>query len=260
MEFEKYSGLGNDFIITQEDLSKEDVMKYCRRRMSIGADGVIVLQKKDENFYMHFYNADGSLASMCGNGIRCYTHYLYNHGLVSKDDEILIDTLSGIKKIRIIKAQENDFWVSVDMNKAINTTEIKTINALDKSFEYVYTFTGTDHVVIYVDKEELNEEFVTKYGKNIEQNKEVFPKGTNVNFVYVKSSEEVEIMTFERGAGLTLACGTGASAVGYISNLLGKTGTKIKAKLLGGPLEIELKNDTIYMNGPSEMIYKGSVK
>ncbi|CAM3059127.1 diaminopimelate epimerase [Streptobacillus felis] len=260
MEFEKYSGLGNDFIITKEELSIEEVVKYCERRKSIGADGIIILKKKEENYYMHFYNADGSLASMCGNGIRCYVHYLYNHNLVSKDDEILIDTLSGIKKIRIINDDKNDFWVSVDMNKAINTTEIKEIKALDRKFEYIYTFTGTDHVVIYIDKEDLNEEFVIKYGKNIEQNKEVFPKGTNVNFVYVKNMDEVEIMTFERGAGLTLACGTGASAVGYISNKLGKTNEKIKAKLLGGNLEIELKNDTIYMNGPSELIYKGSVE
>ncbi|CAM3076018.1 diaminopimelate epimerase [Streptobacillus ratti] len=260
MEFEKYSGLGNDFIITEEDLSSNDVIKYCERRKSIGADGVIILKKKNEKFYMHFYNADGSLASMCGNGIRCYTHYLYNHNLISKDDEILIDTLSGIKKIRIIKAEKDDFCVSVDMGSAINTTEIRTIKAIDRTFEYIYTFTGTDHVVIFIDKEELNEDFVIKYGKSIEENKEVFPKGTNVNFVYVKNSEEVNIMTFERGAGLTLACGTGASAVALISNMLSKTNNKVKTYLLGGTLEIEIKNDTIFMNGPSEMIYKGSVK
>ncbi|WP_081258272.1 diaminopimelate epimerase [Streptobacillus moniliformis] len=260
MEFEKYSGLGNDFIITEKDLTVEEIVKYCKRRKSIGADGVIILKKKNENFYMHFYNADGSLAAMCGNGIRCYAHYLYNHNLVSKDDEILIDTLSGIKKIRIINTEKDNFLVSVDMNAAINTTEIKTIEAIDRTFKYIYTFTGTDHVVIFVDKEELNEDFVTKYGKNIEQNKEVFPKGTNVNFVYVRNREEVDVITFERGAGLTLACGTGASAVGYVSNMLGKTGNKVKVNLLGGSLEIEIKDGTIFMNGISEMIYKGSVK
>ncbi len=260
MEFEKYSGLGNDFIITKEDLGPADVIKYCKRKKSIGADGLIVLKKKDENFYMKFYNADGSVAPMCGNGIRCFTHYLYNHNLISKYEEILIDTLAGIKKTRITRAKEDDFWVLVDMGKAINTTEVRTIKAIDRTFEYIYTFTGTDHVVIFVDKEELNEDFVIKYGKNIESNKEVFPKGTNVNFAYIKNREEVDSITFERGAGLTLACGTGASAVGFISNMLGKTNNKVKVNLLGGTLEIEIKDNTIFMNGLSEMIYKGSAR
>lgn len=116
--FEKYNGLGNDFIILSQEIEKEKIIKLCDRKFGIGADGLIVLQKKDENYFMKFFNQDGSIASMCGNGIRCYAHYLYNKELIKKDKEILIDTLAGIKKIKIIS--ENPFEVKVLREKRKN--------------------------------------------------------------------------------------------------------------------------------------------
>lgn len=106
LTFEKYNGLGNDFIIVSKNLEVKDIIKLCDRRFGIGADGLIILDKKDNIYFMKFFNQDGSIASMCGNGIRCYTHYLYNKNLIEKNKIIKINTLSGIKKVKILDEKE----------------------------------------------------------------------------------------------------------------------------------------------------------
>lgn len=258
MEFEKYNGLGNDFIIVEENLSVEEVRKLCQRRFGIGADGLIVATKKNENYYMHFYNADGSLASMCGNGIRCYTHYLYNKKYI-RGNNIKIDTLSGIKDISFENGKE--FLVNVNMGKASNDNFNNKINILDKEFIYHYTNTGTEHIVIYLDnKNDLNEEFVNKYGSLIEQRIDLFPNEININFCYINDNKNISVITFERGVGVTYACGTGASAVAYISKLLFNTDEEVVIKLLGGNLYITTNNLGIIMKGKSEFVYKGSIE
>lgn len=257
MKFEKYNGLGNDFIITDENLSSEDIIKYCDRRFGIGADGVIILDKNNEMYNFKFFNSDGSIAKMCGNGIRCYAHYLYKNKLIS-NNKININTLSGIKEVEIF--DENDFLVKVNMGSAINTSEKLKIFALDRYFEYIYTFTGTDHIVIFVEEENFNEDFVLKYAKEIQNNKEVFKNSININFVKINDENNISVITYERGAGLTLACGTGASAAVYISNILDYINKKVKVKLLGGELDIILENNEIIMIGKSEYVYSGIIK
>ena len=259
MEFQKYTGLGNDFIITNENVSSEKVAKLCDRRFGIGADGLIVAEKRNDKFFMKFFNSDGSRAKMCGNGIRCYTQYLVENGLVDDNGNIEIDTLAGVKNIEYTKI-ENKFNVRVDMGKPqdLSLNNIIIIDGIE--YIYHYVFTGTIHIVIYVDEKKLNKEYVTKVGKIIQSNKEVFPDSINVNFVSVIDKKNIKVMTYERGAGLTLACGTGSVASAYISNVLNLTDEIVYVKLLGGILKVEKINDELYMTGLSEYIFKGSVK
>lgn len=259
MEFQKYTGLGNDFIITNENISSEKVVKLCDRRFGIGADGLIVAEKRNGKFFMKFFNSDGSRAKMCGNGIRCYTQYLVENGLVDDNGNIEIDTLAGVKNIEYTKI-DNKFNVRVDMGKPQDLSLNNIIKIEGVEYIYHYVFTGTIHIVIYVDEKNLNKEYVTKVGKIIQSNKEVFPDSINVNFVSVIDKKNIKVMTYERGAGLTLACGTGSVASAYISNVLNLTDEIVNVKLLGGILKVEKINDELYMTGLSEYIFKGSVK
>lgn len=259
MEFQKYTGLGNDFIITNENISSEKIAKLCDRRFGIGADGLIVAEKRNGKFFMKFFNSDGSRAKMCGNGIRCYTQYLVENGLVDDNGNIEIDTLAGVKNIEYTKI-ENKFNVRVDMGKPQDLSLNNIIKIEGVEYIYHYVFTGTIHIVIYVDEKNLNKEYVTKVGKIIQSNKEVFPDSINVNFVSVIDKKNIKVMTYERGAGLTLACGTGSVASAYISNVLNLTDEIVNVKLLGGILKVEKINDELYMTGLSEYIFKGSVK
>ena len=259
MEFQKYTGLGNDFIITNENISSEKVAKLCDRRFGIGADGLIVAEKRNGKFFMKFFNSDGSRAKMCGNGIRCYTQYLVENGLVDDNGNIEIDTLAGVKNIEYTKI-ENKFNVRVNMGKPQDLSLNNIIKIEGVEYIYHYVFTGTIHIVIYIDEKNLNKEYVTKVGKIIQSNKEVFPDSINVNFVSVIDKKNIKVMTYERGAGLTLACGTGSVASAYISNILNLTDEIVNVKLLGGILKVEKINDELYMTGLSEYIFKGSVK
>ena len=259
MEFQKYTGLGNDFIITNENISSEKVVKLCDRRFGVGADGLIVAEKRNGKFFMKFFNSDGSRAKMCGNGIRCYTQYLVENGLVDDNGNIEIDTLDGVKNIEYTKI-ENNFNVRVNMGKPLDLSLNNIIIIDGIEYIYHYVFTGTIHIVIYVDEKDLNKEYVTKVGKIIQSNKEVFPDSINVNFVSVIDKKNIKVMTYERGAGLTLACGTGSVASAYISNVLNLTDEIVNVKLLGGVLKIEKIDDELYMTGLSEYIFKGSVK
>ena len=259
MEFQKYTGLGNDFIITNENISSEKIVKLCDRRFGIGADGLIIAEKKADKFFMKFFNSDGSRAKMCGNGIRCYTQYLVENGLVEDNGNIEIDTLAGVKNIEYTKI-DNKFNVRVDMGKPQDLSLNNIIKIEGVEYIYHYVFTGTIHIVIYIDEKNLNKEYVTKVGKIIQSNKEVFPDSINVNFVSVIDKKNIKVMTYERGAGLTLACGTGSVASAYISNVLNLTDEIVNVELLGGILKVEKINDELYMTGLSEYIFKGSVK
>lgn len=254
--FEKYNGLGNDFIITNEEFSDYEIKKICKRRFSIGADGIIFLKFKDGLPFMDYRNADGSIAKMCGNGIRCYTHYLYNNGYIDKNkNNLTIDTLSGIKEIEYAVLEDSTFMVKVDMGKAENDNFHQKIKVFDREFEYFYTFTGTDHIVIFIDEKELKEDFVIKYGCEIEK-----LKNSNVNFVSILNRDSVKVITYERGSGLTYACGSGTVASCYVANKLNKVDKKIEAILLGGILYIEVYENKNIMIGKSEYVFNGYIE
>ncbi|WP_156286286.1 diaminopimelate epimerase [Oceanivirga salmonicida] len=249
MKFYKYHGAGNDFIIVEEKISTETIIKLCDRHFGIGADGIIIHTLKDGVPYMDFYNSDGSVAKMCGNGIRCYAHFL---DYIDEDNKI-IKTLSGDKKIE--KAGKNKYRVF--MGKAKIYFENKKI---DSNFTMDYLNTGADHVVI-LENNNFNIENIKKCAKIIGDDKINFPDNANVNLVKVIDKDNLEIITHERGVGITLACGTGAVASGYIAYKKGLVNNKFTTKLLGGKLIIEIDEDeNLYMTGEAKQVFIGEIE
>ena len=276
VKFEKYQGLGNDFIIVNEkELIEKGIPDYnefaalvCDRHSGIGADGLLILKYVANMPFMFYYNSDGSQAPMCGNGIRCFAHYIKNNNIVG-EDTFVVKVVPGDLTIETHQEEENDFWAKVNMgkpifavNKIIKTDKEEFINEKiminNEEIEISYIFMGTDHAVVFV--ENLTKVNVVELGAAIENYTELFPKKTNVNFVQVKDRKNIEIITWERGAGLTLACGTGATASSVVANYLGLVENKVNVRVPGGELIIEAngKDSDAFMTGPSEKIAEGN--
>lgn len=248
IKFSKYNGLGNDFIITDETVSSSDVKKLCDRHFGIGADGLIINKKRNGLPFMSFFNADGSVAKMCGNGIRCFAKYLE----LKNEDYSQIDTLSGIKQVEKI-----DDKYKVCLGKAQINFLDKEIELKNKKIKLNFIDTGTDHCCI-IDKE-IDFEFLEKYGKLIEKNYDIFPNGTNVNVAHILSENEMNVYTWERGVGITLACGTGAGACVYVANLKGYVKNTCIVNLLGGFVEIKIVDNDVYMTGTATKVFEGEI-
>lgn len=275
IKFEKYHGLGNDFIIfnykdliannIKEDSFSDLAIKVCDRHTGIGADGMMVLVEKENRCQMIFINSDGSIVSMCGNGIRCFSNYIYNNKILD-GTTYKVETLAGLLTLNIYPDEK--FNVKVDMGKPLLdpksipmiTSEEKFINEEIVVNGEVYKVSallmGVPHAVIFVDN--LEEIDLIGVGKAIENNP-LFPEKTNVNFVQILDVDEILVDTWERGAGHTLACGTGSCASVVIGELLGYLSSKVIVHLTLGDLTIEVK-DEVYMTGPSELIAKGKYK
>ena len=279
LKFEKYQGAGNDFVIVSEkELIEKGIPEYgefasqvCNRHFGIGADGLIILKYVASMPFMFFFNADGSQAPMCGNGIRCFSHYLVNNHLVD-GNEFVVKTVPGDLTIRVNYDEEkDDFSARVNMGKPIfnikeliNTEKEKflreKINIDGKEIEISYIFMGTDHSVIFVN--DFSDYDIDEIGKKIENYTDLFPKKVNVNFVKVYDRKRMEVITWERGAGRTLACGTGATASAVLAKTFGFVDDKVNVKVPGGQLVIEYEggeNDA-FMTGPSEKIAEGLYK
>ena len=279
LKFEKYQGAGNDFVIVSEkELIEKGIPEYgefasqvCNRHFGIGADGLIILKYVASMPFMFFFNADGSQAPMCGNGIRCFSHYLVNNHLVD-GNEFVVKTVPGDLTIRVNYDEEkDDFSARVNMGKPIfNIKELintekeqflrEKINIDGKEIEISYIFMGTDHSVIFVN--DFSDYDIDEIGKEIENYTDLFPKKVNVNFVKVYDRKRMEVITWERGAGRTLACGTGATASAVLARTFGFVDNKVNVKVPGGQLVIEYEggeNDA-FMTGPSEKIAEGLYK
>ena len=279
LKFEKYQGAGNDFVIVSEkELIEKGIPEYgefasqvCNRHFGIGADGLIILKYVASMPFMFFFNADGSQAPMCGNGIRCFSHYLVNNHLVA-GNEFVVKTVPGDLTIRVNYDEErDDFSARVNMGKPIfNIKELintekeqflrEKINIDGKEIEISYIFMGTDHSVIFVN--DFSDYDIDEIGKKIENYTDLFPKKVNVNFVKVYDRKRIEVITWERGAGRTLACGTGATASAVLARTFGFVDNKVNVKVPGGQLVIEYEggeNDA-FMTGPSEKIAEGLYK
>ena len=279
LKFEKYQGAGNDFVIVSEkELIEKGIPEYgefasqvCNRHFGIGADGLIILKYVASMPFMFFFNADGSQAPMCGNGIRCFSHYLVNNHLID-GNEFVVKTVPGDLTIRVNYDEEkDDFSARVNMGKPIfNIKELintekeqflrEKINIDGKEIEISYIFMGTDHSVIFVN--DFSDYDIDEIGKKIENYTDLFPKKVNVNFVKVYDRKRIEVITWERGAGRTLACGTGATASAVLAKTFGFVDDKVNVKVPGGQLVIEYEggeNDA-FMTGPSEKIAEGLYK
>lgn len=272
--FVKMHGCGNDFILTDfipdfENISLNDLaIKLCDRNFGIGADGLILNYPSEKaDFKMRIINSDGSEPEMCGNGIRCFARYLELSGKTEKKS-LTIETLAGIIKPELIKNDGVSF-VKVDMGEPILNPEKvpvsgfnsdSVVNQLLEVDEQKFNFTavsmGNPHCIIYVDN--LETLAFNNLGPKIESNTKVFPKKINVEFVKVEDRNNLTVKVWERGAGATLACGTGACAVLVSSVLNGHSEKKAKVHLPGGTLEIEWNDENrLIMTGPAEFVFSG---
>lgn len=278
--FVKMHGLGNDFIIPEineadlTDLS-ELAKILCDRHTGIGADGILLVCNSDrENIRMRIFNSDGTEAEMCGNGIRCFAKYVYEKKIIS-DQKFTIETLAGkiipelfiddgiVTKVRVnmntpklIDDEESLINFNDDTISNISEKLHKKILINENIFHTSSLTLGVPHSILYVD-EIVNSE-IKILGSLIEKH-ESFPKGTNVNFVKVVNDHEIIMRTWERGAGQTLACGTGSCAAGVASFLDGKTVRKITVHLELGDLEIELIDNSVFMTGPAQQVFEGRI-
>ena len=269
LHFTKMHGCGNDFVFL--DCLKNDIgslgeiaKKLCDRRFGIGADQLLTVHpSKVADFKMEIYNADGSQVEMCGNGIRCFARYVYDHGLTQKK-ELEVETLAGIIRPRLV-----DDGVEVDMGEPILEgrkipvdADGKVVNrSLDvdgKTYEITCVSMGNPHCVLHLD--DIDGLDLEKIGPRFEHHA-FFPKRVNTEFIKVVSANEVKMRVWERGAGETWACGTGACAAAVAGVLTGRTAKKVTVHLKGGNLLIEWRaNNRVYMTGGAEEVFHGSVQ
>jgi diaminopimelate epimerase len=277
MKFTKMHGAGNDYVYVNcfaetVDNPAETAIKVSNRNFGIGSDGLILIMPSDKaDVRMRMFNSDGSESEMCGNGIRCVAKYAYDHGIVNKR-EITAETGAGILSLQLFPDTDNRIdKVRVNMGPPrLTRAEIPMLgeggeqvvslplNILHTTFHITCVSMGNPHCVIYVDDVETFQ--VDKYGPLIE-NHEMFPRRTNVEFVQVISRSEVRQRTWERGAGETLACGTGASAVCVAGVLNGVTERTILNHLSGGDLELEwTEAGPVFMTGPATEVFSGEIR
>ena len=257
MKFTKMQGLGNDYLYLYGEVPEnvsELAIKYSDRHFGVGSDGLIFISpSKIADFKMSIFNADGSIAKMCGNGIRCVGKYVYEKGYT--DDTILkIETLSGIKTLKLSVVFGKVKSVSVDMGKTTVEDEI-TLTAGDREFTATPVSVGNPHIVVFVDDAENFP--IEKYGRILEKHPN-FKGGVNVEFAEVKDGF-IRMRVWERGSGITLACGTGACATVSAAVKKGfvKSGELITVKLDGGDLQVKYTDDTVTMTGGAEFIAEG---
>lgn len=276
INFTKMQGVGNDYIYIdcfKENFTKWDANKYAHilsnRNFSIGADGIILILKSNEaDARMRMFNVDGSEGEMCGNALRCVAKYVYENNIAHKNP-LYIETGRGVLEVTLTLDKNDEVKecranmdspildgliipTTINKNPVIN----HPIEINGKMYEFTALSMGNPHAVLYVN--DLDNFNVEKIGSLIEHH-EYFPNRVNVEFVEVISKSEVRQRTWERGSGETLGCGTGASAVCVAGVLTGRTENSIINNLRGGILKINYDNNRVFMTGPANYSFKGSV-
>lgn len=283
LRFTKMHGLGNDFIIVEDldvaiELDSAQVIALCDRNRGIGADGIMLVRPAEfaeADFSWWFRNADGTIAEMCGNGIRCFAKYVADHGLVDSDaTSVTIETLAGVRSVDLFRTPDGLVsQVKVDMGVPIlepgriptlmrgdSDTSPVVETVLDVAGESVNVSCvsmGNPHAVTFVT--EVATAPVSNRGPAIETHAS-FPNKTNVEFVQVIDRGHIGLRVWERGCGETLACGTGACAAVVASVLAGRTDERVDVDLPGGTLRIEWNDrDRVFMSGPATEVFTGIV-
>jgi diaminopimelate epimerase len=275
MKFRKMEGIGNDMIMIDNldgsiSLDQKTIVSLCSRRFGIGADGLILLEKGsgEADCFMNYYNADGSIGEMCGNGIRCTAKFFIE--LTGFKGEVLnVDTRDGLKPIRIINGQ---YEVNMGPARFNAPSQIPDKVVTLAGFDFHSVSMGNPHTVTVVDNvEEID---LAKVGPLIENDLENFPEKVNVEFVEVvregndsdlnnprraRDKIALKMRVWERGSGITLACGTGACAVYVVAQKLGLVSGETKVMLPGGDLYIREENGAIMMRGPAENVFDGKI-
>ncbi|MCE5200603.1 MAG: diaminopimelate epimerase [Armatimonadota bacterium] len=277
MKFVKMHGAGNDFVVI--DSAKEEIVEEqlpaiarnaCDRNLGIGGDGIImVMPSRQANFRMRMFNPDGSEAEMCGNGIRCFAKYVFDRKM-HQDVIMTVETMGGIKTLKLNAAGGKVQTVRVDMGEpGLLRSEIpmkgtgsdkvvaEPLKVAGKKVEITCVSMGNPHCVTFIDH--VDDFPVERIGPEIE-NHPNFPQRTNVEFVEVINQQEIKMRVWERGAGETLACGTGACGAAVASMLNDKVQRKVTVHLRGGDLFIEwLGDNKVFMTGPAEEVFEGRV-
>ena len=277
LQFTKMHGLGNDYVymdaINQKIENRSELAKFVsNRHFGIGSDGLILICPSEKaDFRMQMFNQDVSEAEMCGNGIRCVGKFVYDKGLTNKET-ITVETLAGIKTLVMTAKNGKIETARVDMGEPIlepekipviskeNPVKNLKLNEEDKEFNFTCVSMGNPHAVTFI-KEDVNKFDICKYGAKLEVN-EAFPKKANIEFINVIDNKTLKMRVWERGAGETLACGTGACASTVAAILNGYTSREVTVHLLGGNLKIKWdENDNhVYMTGPATTVFEGKIE
>ena len=277
LNFSKYHGCGNDFICTDFRTKSYDLIflakTLCRRHFSIGADGLIALYNSDQaDFKMVIANADGSIPEMCGNGLRCFVHFLSDLNLLI-NDRISIETDAGILTVTVINHQNNLLETKVEIGKAkfleslpsddfnfnFKETLYHDINVDGTQLRFIPISMGNPHAVVFVDH--LDSINISKLGRSLEKS-DLFPNNVNVEFVEVRSESLIKMSVWERGVGETNACGTGACASAVAAYLTNQCKSSVTVQLAGGDLVIDFDSvsHNVIMQGPSEFVYNSNIQ
>ena len=296
--FCKMQATGNDFVLV--DYTKEK-FEYsfkllteflCNRHYGVGADGLIIIGKSEvADLKMRIFNADGSEAEMCGNGIICFAKYVYEYGIIAKEN-FQVETKAGIKNISLVLEEKTVLSAKVEMGKPVfeyekipviydvenneqntnieneedkqknreNQKKLLDNKGIDIDGKYFYPVSmGNPHVVCFV--EDLEEIDIEKVGKKVE-NYKYFPNKTNVEFVQIVSKNKIKVRIWERGVGETLSCGTGSCAAAIISHIMKSTNCETIVDLKGGILNIsyDKKNEKVYLEGEAKEVFVGNIK
>lgn len=277
LKFTKMHGLGNDYVYM--DCTKSGIPDnvtslaqfVSNRHFGVGSDGLILICASEIcDFKMRMFNLDGSEAQMCGNGIRCVGKFVYDKGLTSKT-EITVETLAGVKKLKLQVENQKVAMVEVDMGEPIlEASKIPVVaitspvtglklQAKEKEFNFTCVSMGNPHAITIVDN--VKEFDVKKYGSRLEVDAH-FPEKANIEFIKIIDENTIEMRVWERGSGETFACGTGACAVAVACYLNGLTKNEVTVKLLGGDLNIKWnkENNHIYMTGPAVTVFEGELE
>lgn len=250
MDFVKMEGLGNDFVIIAgpAKVSAEQVGRWCDRRRGVGADGVLVVSPLDDGgVSMHYWNADGGEAEMCGNGLRCVARFAYDREWTD-GREFVVSTAAGDLPVRILRNGVRAF-LGRPVPGVAPSMDIEGLHVLPLDM-------GNPHAVVLV--EDTAAAPVGSLGPIVEHD-EAFPDRTNVEFVAVKGRHTIQVRTWERGVGETLACGTGAAAAAVIAHREGLIDANTTVELLGGELHIEVGDAGVWSEGPANYVFEGTI-
>lgn len=264
VKFTKMHGAGNDYIYVNSmayplENPEELAITWSAPHTGIGSDGLVLIGISDiADFSMRIFNADGSEAMMCGNASRCIGKYVYEAGLTDKET-VTLETLSGIKELQLKISEGNVTEVTVDMGvPEISETPLE-LEAGGQIYTGISVSMGNPHLVIFVN--DIYEIDLPAIGPVLEHHP-LFPNRTNVEFVQVLKEDEVRMRVWERGSGITQACGTGACATAVAGVICGKTKRKTKVIMDGGPLTIRWDENTgkVYMTGGAVTVFEGTIR
>ncbi|MBM6967830.1 diaminopimelate epimerase [Pseudoramibacter alactolyticus] len=273
MKFLKMHGAGNDFIVVNNldksmMFSQKKIAQLCDRHKGIGADGLILVEPSNEDAaFMNYYNADGTIAQMCGNGMRCLAKYVTDRQIVKKT-QFTVASRAGRIGIELLKRTPAESTIRVDMgNVVFSAQKIPVISKKEEvigahfdwdgvTYSYGCASMGNPHMVVLTG--DFDQTPIEAIGPYYEKHA-MFPENCNISFAEVKDTNHIRMDTWERGDGRTLACGTGTCATVAVLHRLGRVDTAVEAQLSGGILSVELDGSHVWMTGPAQTVYEGSV-